>query len=103
MARDPALTEALAAAGRKDDAHTVIGPPGMAPLLTAILAAPELGDHAVLAVTATTRDAEDLAAELRGFLAPTSVVEFPAWETLPHERLSPTHDTVGRRDRKSVV
>lgn len=97
VARDPALTEALAAADRKDEAHTVIGPPGMAPLLTGILAAPELGDNTVLAVTATTRDAEDLAAELRGFLAPTSVVEFPAWETLPHERLSPTHDTVGRR------
>ena len=25
------------------------------------------------------------------------VAEFPAWETLPHERLSPSSDTVGRR------
>ena len=24
-------------------------------------------------------------------------MEFPAWETLPHERLSPAQDTVGRR------
>ena len=29
--------------------------------------------------------------------SPSSVVEFPAWETLPHERLSPRSDTVGRR------
>src|SRR4051794_41188719 len=28
---------------------------------------------------------------------PALVVEYPAWETLPHERLSPRSDTVGRR------
>ncbi len=97
VARDPALAEALAAASRHDPAHAFVGPRGTAPLLTGILATPELGDSTVLAVTATTRDAEDLAAELRGFLPADAVVEFPAWETLPHERLSPTHDTVGRR------
>ena len=30
-------------------------------------------------------------------LDPETVVEFPSWETLPHERLSPRSDTVGRR------
>lgn len=34
---------------------------------------------------------------LRCLLSPESVAEFPSWETLPHERLSPRADTVGRR------
>ncbi|HEX5017589.1 MAG TPA: transcription-repair coupling factor [Actinomycetes bacterium] len=51
----------------------------------------------VLAVTATTREADDLVAALGSLLDPTSVVDFPSWETLPHERLSPRSDTVGRR------
>ncbi|MGY2743202.1 transcription-repair coupling factor [Arthrobacter sp. UYCu723] len=51
----------------------------------------------VLAVTATGREAEDLTAALRAFLPADAVAEFPSWETLPHERLSPRSDTVGRR------
>src|SRR5687768_5056032 len=51
----------------------------------------------VLAVTATSREAEDLAEELSAFLDPADVAVYPAWETLPHERLSPRSDTVGRR------
>ena len=51
----------------------------------------------VLAVTATAREAEDLAAGLGSFLPPDSVASFPGWETLPHERLSPRSDTVGQR------
>ena len=51
----------------------------------------------LLAVTATAREAEDLAAGLGSFLPPDSVATFPGWETLPHERLSPRSDTVGRR------
>jgi transcription-repair coupling factor (superfamily II helicase) len=38
-----------------------------------------------------------LTQSLRGFLPAESVVEFPSWETLPHERLSPRADTVGQR------
>ena len=51
----------------------------------------------VLAVTATGREAEDLTEALRAFLPADTVAEFPSWETLPHERLSPRSDTVGRR------
>ena len=51
----------------------------------------------MLAVTATAREAEDLAAGLGSFLPPDSVACFPGWETLPHERLSPRSDTVGQR------
>ena len=60
------------------------------------------GDPAVpaplcLAVTATAREAEDLAWSVEDLLGPGAAAEFPAWETLPHERLSPSADTVGRR------
>ena len=51
----------------------------------------------VLAVAATSREAEDLVTSLGGLLDPSEVAYYPAWETLPHERLSPRSDTVGRR------
>jgi transcription-repair coupling factor (superfamily II helicase) len=51
----------------------------------------------VLAVAATAREAEDLVAGLEGLVDPSLVAYYPAWETLPHERLSPRSDTVGRR------
>ncbi|MCV7411529.1 transcription-repair coupling factor [Mycobacterium florentinum] len=50
----------------------------------------------LLVVTATGREADDLAAELRGVFG-SAVAVFPSWETLPHERLSPGVDTVGAR------
>ncbi len=56
-----------------------------------------LSHHApVLVVTATGREAEDLTAELRAMIG-DKVAWFPSWETLPHERLSPGVDIVGRR------
>lgn len=51
----------------------------------------------LLVVTATSREAEDLTAALGCVLDPDVVADFPSWETLPHERLSPRSDTVGRR------
>jgi transcription-repair coupling factor (superfamily II helicase) len=73
--------------------------PGARPPLIAALAGAQ--DPAVrrpiLAVTATGREAEDLVAALRCFLPADVVADFPSWETLPHERLSPRSDTVGRR------
>src|SRR3981081_3451971 len=50
----------------------------------------------LLVGTATGREADDLAAELRGVFG-SAVAVFPSWETLPHERLSPGVDTVGTR------
>src|SRR5699024_11180410 len=47
--------------------------------------------------TATTRAAEDLRAALSALVGTAHLVELPAWETLPHERLSPRADTVARR------
>ncbi|WP_257182838.1 transcription-repair coupling factor [Corynebacterium cystitidis] len=51
----------------------------------------------VLAVTATSHEAEDLTAELAAMLGEDKVAKFPAFETLPHERLSPGADVVGTR------
>ncbi len=51
----------------------------------------------VLAVAATAREAEDLVTSLAGLMDPALVAYYPAWETLPHERLSPRSDTVGKR------
>ena len=77
----------------------VVAPAGIRPLLVATLAAPAPrgAGRPLLVVTATGRESEDLAASLRCYLPPAAVAEFPAWETLPHERLSPRSDTVGRR------
>jgi transcription-repair coupling factor (superfamily II helicase) len=93
---EPALRAAVEAArsgGRTD--LDLTAPPGIRPFALAALAA--RAGRPVLAVTATGREAEELATALRDLLDPDAVVEFPAWETLPHERLSPRSDTVGRR------
>ncbi|HEY2428085.1 MAG TPA: transcription-repair coupling factor, partial [Acidimicrobiales bacterium] len=47
----------------------------------------------------TTPDAERMAADLTTFLGEESVELFPAWETLPFERVSPNVETMGRRLR----
>jgi transcription-repair coupling factor (superfamily II helicase) len=96
VVEDAALAQAVRAASSAARPQVdVVGPPAARPLVIAALAA--RAHRAVLAVTATGREAEDLAAALRSLLPQDAVVEYPAWETLPHERLSPRSDTVGRR------
>jgi transcription-repair coupling factor (superfamily II helicase) len=68
-----------------------ISPSSANPFLIALMAQ----ENPILVVTSSSRGAEDLAEDLRN-LHPT-VFEFPAWETLPHERLSPRSDTVAQR------
>ncbi|GAB3691798.1 transcription-repair coupling factor [Angustibacter aerolatus] len=89
----------LAASGASPATLDLVAASGAWPVVVATLAAraPHGVGRPVLAVTATGREAEDLASALRCFLPGQSVVDFPAWETLPHERLSPRSDTVGRR------
>ncbi|WP_412540565.1 transcription-repair coupling factor [Longispora sp. K20-0274] len=92
------LDDPVVAASRKGGTDLELtGPPALRPFVTAAAVAQGAAEGTVLAVTATTREAEELAAAL-GDLLPEGTVEiFPAWETLPHERLSPRSDTVGRR------
>ncbi len=95
---DPAAAaalEALPARGAVD----VVGPAGVRPPLLAALAG--AGGHTqgrpLVVTTATGRDADELASALRCYLPDDDVAVLPAWETLPHERLSPRADTVARR------
>ncbi|WP_018134872.1 transcription-repair coupling factor [Acaricomes phytoseiuli] len=96
--------------GSEQDEGLQIGAPdGLRPALLAEIAdglaaaqdsvgqAAGCGPGVLLAVTATGRESEDLVAALRAYLPAAAVAEFPSWETLPHERLSPRSDTVGRR------
>ena len=45
----------------------------------------------------TNAEAEQLSNDLKNFLDPSEVVLFPAWETLPFERISPAIETMGKR------
>ena len=92
---DPTLDEAIAdARGGMVRALDLTGPAAVRPFVVDGLVR---ADRTVLAVTATVREAEDLVEELGSLLAPDTVALYPSWETLPHERLSPRSDTVGRR------
>src|SRR5690606_4034383 len=93
---DPGLARALERARTDTE---VVAPASLWPILAAALSRRIRADGggAVLAVTATGREAEDLTAALSSLLGPGRVAHFPAWETLPHEKLSPRSDTVGQR------
>ena len=67
-----------------------------APLLPFALAS--RGNAGFLTVVAhSTRVQSEVSAALRHLLGSNAVADFPAWETLPHERLSPQSDTLARR------
>ncbi|WP_314178712.1 transcription-repair coupling factor [Actinomyces oris] len=104
-----------AASSRSRTDRSLVVAPGARP---AVLAAMALGEEGVqrvaggdapatgsaevsgtplLIVTATGREAEETALALRSYLPADDVAVMPAWETLPHERLSPRADTVAQR------
>jgi len=92
LSTEPAIADLLDRLGTSE--LDLSAPAGLMPFAIAALAA---RGRPVLAVTATERQGEDLTTALRSLLPAETVVEYPAWETLPHERLSPRADTVGRR------
>ncbi|MBX3311703.1 MAG: transcription-repair coupling factor [Microbacteriaceae bacterium] len=66
--------------------------PGLrAPLLALAIDSP-----VTLIVTPTAKDQDELARTLET-LTDFEIAIFPAWETLPHERLSPTVESIGTR------
>jgi len=69
----------------------LVAPSSVHSLLAASLSQP------LLIVTPSTRRSEELCAEISSLIGKDCVVNFPAWETLPHERLSPKADTVTAR------
>ena len=103
LVTDPTVRRVLAApAGTDQGAREIldiaVSAGARPPLIAALAGAHDRSvGRPILAVTATGREAEDLVAALRCFLPADVVADFPSWETLPHERLSPRSDTVGRR------
>ena len=89
------VRDALAADSDIRDAieskRRIVAPSSLHPFLAAIRAK----DRPLLIVTGSSRTSEDLVNDLRELHE--CVFEFPAWETLPHERLSPRSDTVAQR------
>jgi transcription-repair coupling factor (superfamily II helicase) len=57
------------------------------------------GRHPIIVAVPTASDGDRLAHDLRAFLGDDEVDVFPAWETLPFERVSPSGETMGRRLR----
>ncbi len=90
LASDPALVDVL---GRRD-ASLAVAESGQAAVLAAIA---ELnGRRPLVVATPTSADAERLAGDLSAMLDGGAAL-FPAWETLPFERVSPGVETMGRR------
>ena len=73
------------------DAETIIASASAIPFLVA----DQAERTPVLVVTHSSQRAASLVGELSELCE--GVLEFPAWETLPHERLSPNSDTVAKR------
>jgi transcription-repair coupling factor (superfamily II helicase) len=94
LSRASAFDRVLRTANRDADFSVVDGL--RVPLLGALLAERN-GPQCLFVVTATGREAEAVRDALGSYLPDAEVLEFPAWETLPHERLSPSAQTVGTR------
>lgn len=97
LQRASTFADALTYAGRDADFSLTDGL--RAPLLAGLVRrrAEQGASQAVLVITATGRESEAVRAALPCVLPEAEIVEFPAWETLPHERLSPSAEIVGKR------
>ncbi len=75
-------------------AEDVVCAPAVRPYVLSLLAERA---SPLLVLVSRTSDAEAVTDGLAAYLGDDRVALFPAWETLPHERLSPQPRTVGRR------
>jgi transcription-repair coupling factor (superfamily II helicase) len=93
----PTFEDAVAAASVDADFSLVEGLD--APLLAALVERRRAAGRpgALFLIAPTGRRAESLGPAVEALLPGAEVLHFPAWETLPHERLSPSPETVGRR------
>ncbi|MDU6252314.1 MAG: transcription-repair coupling factor, partial [Cutibacterium avidum] len=100
LSREPVLSHSVEdALTRRIPALDLHVAPSARPAVAAVLSQALTGSGRlpVLLVTSTFREAEESVATLETWLGPDDVCYYPSWETLPHERLSPRTDTVGRR------
>ena len=93
VAEDPAITRVV---GR---ASTVlaVADPARAIALAGLARASER--HPIVVVFPTGTEVDRIASDLAVYLGPDEVLTFPAWETLPFERVSPSTETMGQRLR----
>ncbi len=84
---------------REPEARIQVIEPLRAPLIAALAQAQaeRRGRAQVLVVTATSRESEGLGTALGALCTGAEIVHLPAWETLPHERLSPSPGVIGER------
>ncbi|GIU86374.1 MAG: transcription-repair-coupling factor [Acidimicrobiia bacterium] len=94
LAADPVVEAAASGQGQ-----TVAVPDAARAMFAATLAGGATARRPLLLAVPTGAEAERLAGDLRQFLGGTAVEWFPAWETLPYERVSPATETMGRRLR----
>ncbi|MEM9563345.1 MAG: transcription-repair coupling factor [Actinomycetota bacterium] len=93
LADDPVITRVV---GRASDVLAVAEPARA----MAIAALGEAADRRpVVVAVPTTAEADRLVADLSVYLGPEEVLSYPAWETLPFERISPSIETMGQRAR----
>ncbi|MEJ5256296.1 MAG: transcription-repair coupling factor [Acidimicrobiales bacterium] len=90
---EPAITQVL---GR---ASAVLAVPEPARAITIAGLTTVSSRRPIVVAVPTTADAERLHHDLAAFLGADDVELFPAWETLPFERVSPGVETMGRRLR----
>ncbi|MGY6501384.1 MAG: transcription-repair coupling factor [Acidimicrobiales bacterium] len=93
LREDPALIRVL---GRSS---AVLAVPDPARAFTIAGLAEASSRRPLVVCVPTTADAERLVADLTTYLGPDDVESFPAWETLPFERVSPSVETMGQRMR----
>jgi len=94
LSRAHTFEDALSHATRSAEFSLVDGL--RAPLIAGLLAKRGAA-QALLAIVSTGRESEALRESLGSVMPHAEIIEFPAWETLPHERLSPSSETVGKR------
>ena len=93
LSDEPSIDAAL---GRREPV-IAIGDAGRALVLAGLVAASDR--RPVLVGTPTQAEAERLATDAAAVLGADRVFHFPAWETLPFERVSPGVETMGQRLR----
>ena len=95
LSADAGIASSLAQAR---EGGSLVVPQGATATITRALSELEPRPSVTVVVCATGRESDQLRDELRSVVPEgTHVLDFPAWETLPHERLSPHPETVARR------
>src|SRR5207253_2328632 len=95
----PLLRAEPALAALAGSSAAVVAVPEPARAITIAGLAHLSGRHPLVVAVPTSTEAERVGHDLRAFLGAEQVDVFPAWETLPFERVSPSVDTMGRRLR----